>query len=51
MINKIFLREKNSVFANNVESDIKIDLSTKARLLPNENVIKNKKEAEFASFL
>ena len=41
MINKIFLREKNSVFANNVESDIKIDLSTKARLLPNENVSKN----------
>ena len=37
---KITLNKNKSVFASNVESILNIDLSTKARLLPSENVSK-----------
>lgn len=38
---KIFNEENKSVFSNNVESNIDLELSTKIRLLPNENISKN----------
>ena len=37
---EITLNKSKSVFSNNVESDFNIDLSTKVRLLPSENVSK-----------
>ena len=38
MERKIFLEENRSKFANNVESNINVDLSTKIRMLPNDNI-------------
>ena len=38
---KVFLEKKRSKFSNNVERSINLDLSTKTRLLPNDNIIDN----------
>ena len=35
---EVFLKSNDSCFSNNVESDLNVNLSTKVRLLPNENL-------------
>ena len=39
MEQKLFLEKNKSVFSNNVERSIKLDLSAKTRLLPNDNIV------------
>jgi hypothetical protein len=41
MEQKLFLERNRSVFSNDVERTINVGLSTKTRLLPNDNVSDN----------